>query len=181
MAFDKEVIAEFRCDAAYSRRRGPFPLLLYMGQALLSRCLHRSFRVGIRMKCFEIGCYRPSQVSWFACCALLLMIAAVLRLIGNNLPRNRGFYWRSWFAKLSCKVNPFQDFCHRRSAGAATRRRVRPMASEMVQFLFEEGVPERRPEKVKSLVYLAAFLLRHGESLLQVAQEDRGSMVLTTW
>jgi len=37
---------------------------------------------------------------------------------------------------------------------------------------------ERRPEKVKTLVYLAAFLLRHGESLLQVAREDGGSMVL---
>jgi pimeloyl-ACP methyl ester carboxylesterase len=37
---------------------------------------------------------------------------------------------------------------------------------------------EKRPEKVKSLVYLAAFLLRQGESLLQVVQEDGGSMVL---
>jgi len=37
---------------------------------------------------------------------------------------------------------------------------------------------ERRPENVKTLVYLAAFLLRDGESLLQVAQMDGGSMVL---
>src|SRR5262249_14967596 len=37
---------------------------------------------------------------------------------------------------------------------------------------------ERRPEKIKTLVYLAAFLLHHGESLLQVVQEDGGSMVL---
>jgi hypothetical protein len=31
---------------------------------------------------------------------------------------------------------------------------------------------------VKTLVYLSAFLLRNGESLLQVAQEDGTSMVL---
>ena len=37
---------------------------------------------------------------------------------------------------------------------------------------------EKHPEKVKTLVYLAAFLLRNGESLLQVAQEDGTSMVL---
>jgi len=37
---------------------------------------------------------------------------------------------------------------------------------------------EKRPEKVKTLVYLAAFLLRNGESLLQVVQEDGTSMVL---
>jgi len=37
---------------------------------------------------------------------------------------------------------------------------------------------EKRPEKVKTLVYLAAFLLRQGESLLQVVQEDGRSMVL---
>ena len=37
---------------------------------------------------------------------------------------------------------------------------------------------EKCPEKVKTLVYLAAFLLRNGESLLQVAQEEGTSMVL---
>ncbi|MBV8454959.1 MAG: esterase [Deltaproteobacteria bacterium] len=37
---------------------------------------------------------------------------------------------------------------------------------------------ERRPEKVKTLVYLAAFLLRDGESLLQIVQQDGSSMVL---
>jgi pimeloyl-ACP methyl ester carboxylesterase len=36
---------------------------------------------------------------------------------------------------------------------------------------------ERRPEKVKALVYLAAFLLRQGESLLQLVGEDDASMV----
>ena len=37
---------------------------------------------------------------------------------------------------------------------------------------------EKRPEKVKTLVYLAAYLLRNGEALLQVAQEYGSSMVL---
>ncbi len=37
---------------------------------------------------------------------------------------------------------------------------------------------EKRPEKVKTLVYLSAFLLRQGESLLQVLQEDGRSMIL---
>jgi pimeloyl-ACP methyl ester carboxylesterase len=37
---------------------------------------------------------------------------------------------------------------------------------------------EKRPEKVKALIYLAAFLLRQGESLLQVVQKDDASMVL---
>src|SRR5262249_53253533 len=37
---------------------------------------------------------------------------------------------------------------------------------------------EQRPQKVKTLVYLAAFLLRDGQSLLQVAQEDGTSLVL---
>ena len=37
---------------------------------------------------------------------------------------------------------------------------------------------EKRPEKVKTLVYLAAFLLRQGESILQVLQEDGGSTIL---
>lgn len=39
-------------------------------------------------------------------------------------------------------------------------------------------VAERRPEKIKTLVYLAAFLLKDGQSLLQVAQEDGTSHVL---
>lgn len=37
---------------------------------------------------------------------------------------------------------------------------------------------EQRPDKVKKLVYLAAFLLRDGESLLQVAQAHGPSPVL---
>ena len=37
---------------------------------------------------------------------------------------------------------------------------------------------ERRPDKVQTLVYLSAFLLRSGESLLQVANEDQTSLVL---
>src|SRR5262245_27471702 len=36
---------------------------------------------------------------------------------------------------------------------------------------------EKRPDKVKMLVYLAAFLLRDGESILQVLQEDTNSLV----
>jgi pimeloyl-ACP methyl ester carboxylesterase len=39
-------------------------------------------------------------------------------------------------------------------------------------------VAERRPEKVALLVYVAAFLLRNGESLLPVAQNDGTSLVL---
>ena len=38
-------------------------------------------------------------------------------------------------------------------------------------------VGERQPTKVAMLVYLAAFLLRDGESLLQVAQSDQASLV----
>jgi pimeloyl-ACP methyl ester carboxylesterase len=37
---------------------------------------------------------------------------------------------------------------------------------------------ERRPTKVKTLVYLCAFLLRNGESLLQVAIQDTSSLVV---
>jgi pimeloyl-ACP methyl ester carboxylesterase len=37
---------------------------------------------------------------------------------------------------------------------------------------------EYRPEKVKTLAYLSAFLLRDGESLLQIAQEDEDALVL---
>ena len=39
-------------------------------------------------------------------------------------------------------------------------------------------VAERRPEKIAVLVYLAAYLLRDGESLLPVAQRDGTSLVL---
>ena len=39
-------------------------------------------------------------------------------------------------------------------------------------------VAERRPEKIALLVYLAAFLLRDGESLLPVAQSDGTSLAL---
>jgi pimeloyl-ACP methyl ester carboxylesterase len=39
-------------------------------------------------------------------------------------------------------------------------------------------VAEQRPQKVKTLVYMAAFLLRNGESLLQVLQEDGTSRLL---
>ena len=38
-------------------------------------------------------------------------------------------------------------------------------------------VAESHPHKIKTLVYLAAFLLRDGESLLQVAQSDSASLV----
>lgn len=38
-------------------------------------------------------------------------------------------------------------------------------------------VAESHPDKIKTLVYLAAFLLRDGESLLQVAQSDSASVV----
>lgn len=38
-------------------------------------------------------------------------------------------------------------------------------------------VAERRPTKVATLVYLTAFLLRDGESLLQVVQSDSASLV----
>ena len=37
---------------------------------------------------------------------------------------------------------------------------------------------EQRPDKVKMLVYLAAFLLRDGEALLSVAANDTESLVL---
>ena len=37
---------------------------------------------------------------------------------------------------------------------------------------------EHRPEKVKLLVYLAAFLLRDGESLFEVGENETGSLVL---
>lgn len=37
---------------------------------------------------------------------------------------------------------------------------------------------EQRPDKGKTLVYLCAFLLRNGEALLPVVQEDGGSLVL---
>ena len=38
---------------------------------------------------------------------------------------------------------------------------------------------EQRPDKVKMLVYLAAFLLRDGEVMLSVASNDMASLVLT--
>ena len=38
---------------------------------------------------------------------------------------------------------------------------------------------EYRPAKIKTLVYLTAFLLRNGESLLQVAQGDTEALVLS--
>jgi pimeloyl-ACP methyl ester carboxylesterase len=37
---------------------------------------------------------------------------------------------------------------------------------------------EQRPEKVELLVYLAAFLLRDGESLFEVGENETGSLVL---
>ncbi len=37
---------------------------------------------------------------------------------------------------------------------------------------------EQRPEKIRTLVYLCAFLLRDGETLLQVAQDDADALVL---
>src|SRR5215831_3369693 len=37
---------------------------------------------------------------------------------------------------------------------------------------------EQRPDKVKMLIYVTAFLLGDGESLLQVAQDDGTSLVL---
>lgn len=37
---------------------------------------------------------------------------------------------------------------------------------------------ERRPDKIKLLVYLCAYLPRHGESLLDLAQQDRESLIL---
>jgi len=37
---------------------------------------------------------------------------------------------------------------------------------------------EQRPERTKALVYLCAFLPRNGESLLELAQEDAGGLVL---
>ena len=38
-------------------------------------------------------------------------------------------------------------------------------------------VAESHPDKIKTLVYLAAFLLRDGESLFQVAQSESASLV----
>lgn len=38
-------------------------------------------------------------------------------------------------------------------------------------------VAESRPEKIKTLVYLCAFLLRNGESVMQVAQTDDTSQI----
>jgi pimeloyl-ACP methyl ester carboxylesterase len=37
---------------------------------------------------------------------------------------------------------------------------------------------EQRPDKVKLLVYLAAFLLRDGETLFSVAENETGSLIL---
>jgi pimeloyl-ACP methyl ester carboxylesterase len=37
---------------------------------------------------------------------------------------------------------------------------------------------EYRPDKIKTLVYLCAFLPRNGESLLQLAQQDRETLIL---
>ena len=37
---------------------------------------------------------------------------------------------------------------------------------------------EQRPDKVKLLVYLAAFLLRDGETLFKVGENETGSLVL---
>lgn len=37
---------------------------------------------------------------------------------------------------------------------------------------------EARPEKIQTLVYLCAFLPRNGESLLQLAQQDRETLIL---
>ena len=39
-------------------------------------------------------------------------------------------------------------------------------------------VAEQRPDKVKLLVYLTAFLLRDGETLFEVAENETGSLVL---
>jgi len=38
-------------------------------------------------------------------------------------------------------------------------------------------VAESRPEKIKTLVYLCAFLLRNGESLMQVTETDDASLL----
>lgn len=37
---------------------------------------------------------------------------------------------------------------------------------------------EQRPEKIEKLVYLTAFLLRHGETLMSVAETDTESIIL---
>lgn len=37
--------------------------------------------------------------------------------------------------------------------------------------------PERRPEKVKRLVYLAAYLIPNGQAMLPTALSDRGSLI----
>ena len=39
-------------------------------------------------------------------------------------------------------------------------------------------VAEERPEKIQTLVYLSAFLPQNGESLLQIASGDPGSLIL---
>ncbi len=39
-------------------------------------------------------------------------------------------------------------------------------------------VAEERPEKIQTLVYLTAFLVQNGESLLQIAQTDHDALVL---
>ena len=39
-------------------------------------------------------------------------------------------------------------------------------------------VAEQRPDKIETLVYLAAFLLRDGEAVLSVAENDTESLVL---
>ncbi len=36
---------------------------------------------------------------------------------------------------------------------------------------------EERPQKVKKLVYLAAYLLQNGETIMQVFEEDKGSLL----
>ena len=43
------------------------------------------------------------------------------------------------------------------------------------------GVAEKLPAKVSRLVYVAAYLPRHGESLYQLSQGDRGSRVGAYW
>jgi hypothetical protein len=38
-------------------------------------------------------------------------------------------------------------------------------------------VAEYRPDKIKTLVYLTAFLPRNGKTMLQIFQQDTGSLV----
>ena len=40
---------------------------------------------------------------------------------------------------------------------------------------------ERRPDRIKGLVYITAYLLREGQALLQVAQEDEKMARLAPW